>query len=433
LSAPFSGIAAKLSNDRLRLSEWAEQYERERGQIFCDRRVENNERRKAQYVKDRESQQAAEYHRWRREQTSQAVKRREQQTKNLSAAQKKQQQSLSDAKEQRIADRSAELREKNRPEWAALYRRQERQLRDFTKRQNTAWGRVRHYLKNRERWTAAGTRKSLPGVVAGAFQSIASDKNATRTFEQKQLRQRKALADRVNRQTRQTVKEINAQYTAERDQLIAQQQKDRALTKAAQSKESQQAAREVASGKKRAEFDRLTSYKIPALDTEAERKPTKPAKDKTPYRAFRDMEADQKAKAKAAKRSAVRDALDKTKDEITRDTAAEARTAKRQQLKDQLEKTKEDITRDVAADGKAEKDKKRKDTYSAFRELREETTRPKEQKTKDKDKDKGKAKSGSSYRAFRDMQEDREQDRGRDADRGRERDADKPHPPKPKR
>ena len=44
---PETGKAAKLSGSKLRLSRWAEGYEREQGQIRCERRVENNERRRA--------------------------------------------------------------------------------------------------------------------------------------------------------------------------------------------------------------------------------------------------------------------------------------------------------------------------------------------------------------------------------------------------
>ena len=42
---PETGKAAKLGNSKLRLSRWAEGYEREQGRIRCDRRVKNNERR----------------------------------------------------------------------------------------------------------------------------------------------------------------------------------------------------------------------------------------------------------------------------------------------------------------------------------------------------------------------------------------------------
>jgi len=42
---PATGKAAALSNSKLKLSQWAEAYERGRGKILCPQRVRNNERR----------------------------------------------------------------------------------------------------------------------------------------------------------------------------------------------------------------------------------------------------------------------------------------------------------------------------------------------------------------------------------------------------
>ncbi|WP_158243681.1 relaxase/mobilization nuclease domain-containing protein [Sinorhizobium medicae] len=42
---PETGRMLGTSNDRVKLSQWAEAYERERGKIWCDKRVENNARR----------------------------------------------------------------------------------------------------------------------------------------------------------------------------------------------------------------------------------------------------------------------------------------------------------------------------------------------------------------------------------------------------
>lgn len=43
---PTTGKAATLSNSKLKLSQWAEAYERRRGKIFCPQRVSNNARRR---------------------------------------------------------------------------------------------------------------------------------------------------------------------------------------------------------------------------------------------------------------------------------------------------------------------------------------------------------------------------------------------------
>lgn len=42
---PETGIAATLSNSKLKLSKWAEAYEKQHGKIYCNKRVENNRKR----------------------------------------------------------------------------------------------------------------------------------------------------------------------------------------------------------------------------------------------------------------------------------------------------------------------------------------------------------------------------------------------------
>jgi hypothetical protein len=57
---PATGKAATLSNNTLKLSQWAEAYERGRGRILCPKRVENNTRRKVgEFVRDPRTPQPA--------------------------------------------------------------------------------------------------------------------------------------------------------------------------------------------------------------------------------------------------------------------------------------------------------------------------------------------------------------------------------------
>ena len=55
--SPENGVMLSSSNDRLKLSEWAQKYEEERGKVYCEDRVSNNERRKeGEYVKGKRNQ-----------------------------------------------------------------------------------------------------------------------------------------------------------------------------------------------------------------------------------------------------------------------------------------------------------------------------------------------------------------------------------------
>src|SRR5712672_2215157 len=49
---PATGKAATLSNSKLKLSQWAEAYERKRGKVYCPQRVRNNaRRRKGEFIR----------------------------------------------------------------------------------------------------------------------------------------------------------------------------------------------------------------------------------------------------------------------------------------------------------------------------------------------------------------------------------------------
>ena len=98
-----TGIMATLSKDYLKLSRWAEDYERRQGEIRCDQRVENNEkRRNGQFVKYRDGEAAA-IHRWRKTRGEQALYVRKAEAENLSAYHRGQRQALFDHAARRIA------------------------------------------------------------------------------------------------------------------------------------------------------------------------------------------------------------------------------------------------------------------------------------------------------------------------------------------
>ena len=75
---PATGKAAKLGNDRLKLANWAERWERDRGGLRCPERVTNRKKREAnkkrgvrKYVKDRKSLHTARHRRERMRQPTQ--------------------------------------------------------------------------------------------------------------------------------------------------------------------------------------------------------------------------------------------------------------------------------------------------------------------------------------------------------------------------
>lgn len=142
---PDTGIAAKLSNDRLELSNWAEAYERRNGQILCQQRVENNKRRKKdrEFVKDRESAR----HDWQQRQHRQRFERQLAARKDLTAAQKKRRQQLYEAKEKLIAQEREHNRQQFKHYWRGLYLNQKQARARLRHRQRLHRDQLRDLLK----------------------------------------------------------------------------------------------------------------------------------------------------------------------------------------------------------------------------------------------------------------------------------------------
>jgi len=250
---PENGLAAKLACDHLALSRWAEEYERAQGQIRCEERVENNKRRrdlKARadnaFVKHRKSRDKAAHHRARKDQLKAAFGRRQIEGRNLSAHHKGQREFLFDEKESRIARRRREIREASKPKWAALYKRQAEQQRELRAAQRTAFSRLRYFVRSRP--------KSERGFVAGAIRAMFGRSQLDKQLAARQEGERKALAARITRQTRQAVARESKHYRAELDTLKQLQAGDTAALEREHARESQELARHI---KEKADEDRM--------------------------------------------------------------------------------------------------------------------------------------------------------------------------------
>jgi hypothetical protein len=245
---PENGLAAKLSNDHLVLSRWAEAYEREHGKIRCEERVENNRRRReGQFVKDRRSLDKAAHHRARKQRVKAAFERRAAESKNLSAHHKGQRQFLYDEKERRVRSRRQEIRDANRPKWAALFRQQFIERKELERQTRTVFPRLRYFIRHRSR----GERGFLAGAVSAIFGRARLQTDVAAQHE----KERKALAAEVTQQTRGAIAQENTYYRAELNTLKALQGQDTAVLREAQAKESQQLAREIKEEADREKFE----------------------------------------------------------------------------------------------------------------------------------------------------------------------------------
>lgn len=133
--------ARNIAYDQLRLSRWAEQYERDHGGIRCEQRVRNNELRRQGYVvKDtlsltrsqynaRERAQKAAEKQWRTEHDQFLKQTQRLQREGLWARQSKERAGLEARTRARVEADRATAKVKFQPQWRILYRQQDLQKR----------------------------------------------------------------------------------------------------------------------------------------------------------------------------------------------------------------------------------------------------------------------------------------------------------------
>jgi hypothetical protein len=274
---PQNGKAAALSNDHLNLSRWAEGYEREQGKIRCEQRVLNNEaRRRGQFVKDRRSLRPMTFHQWRRQRGRDAFYVRQTTAENLAAyhaghhqalrdRHAAQRDDLYDKKEERIRQFRAQLRNENRPEWAALYRQQRQEKRALNVAQRTAYSRLRYYLEHRGHDPQVHTRSGARKIVTEAVRAVLGGDNPHGALSRKHERERAALAKAGRTQIQDTIRDINQGYRQDLKQLTQAQATERRTVEESQKQEqrtleaehtrqSQQRARDIKEGRDRQQF-----------------------------------------------------------------------------------------------------------------------------------------------------------------------------------
>lgn len=234
---PETGLAAKLSNDHLKLSRWAEAYEKSHGKIRCEQRVENNEkRRRGQFVKDRQSTRKAQFHEDRKMQLRQAFERQQLEQKSLSAYHTGQRQFLYDEKEAHIRAAREEVRAGGRPKWAALYKRQRTEKQDLKQMQRKAWTRLVYWLKNRDKQDRA--------FLAGAITAIMNRGLFDKQLADRHHAERKALAAEIQKTVLAAIQHENNLYKREMEKLEQLQGKETEDLKTLHTRESEKGAKD---------------------------------------------------------------------------------------------------------------------------------------------------------------------------------------------
>ena len=169
---PETGKAAALGSSKLRLSRWAEGYEREQGRIRCGRRVENNERRRAgRKVVRGPSDRPRHWARVRREgmqpeRTRRARKPRREDRVDMEAwrhGEAEAWETVADGRESSFEH----LETRARSEWAELHKRQEETRQRLDRESRTLLGRLRIWRLDRSLRELAGAIRGREDLVEG--------------------------------------------------------------------------------------------------------------------------------------------------------------------------------------------------------------------------------------------------------------------------
>lgn len=221
---PETGKAAGLSKDHLRLSEWAEEYERRMGKILCEQRVKNNEKRRdREFVKDTGKDRSGEFYRLRRQRLHAANELQKMEKGGLSEDHAKQRRELFAEKENRIRDERQAIKENYAPDWQWLKDRQKMDRRVLRAGQRDAEKEVRVLLKD----TPSEYIRMLPTerrqFLAELFKTHSKD---AIDLARQHKKQRTRLAGEIKRDTTQAFKRINDRYRTDLAALKERQQGD---------------------------------------------------------------------------------------------------------------------------------------------------------------------------------------------------------------
>lgn len=254
---PETGIAAPLSMDHLKLSTWAEAFEKRQGQIRCEQRVENNERRRyGEFVKDHDSQNAAEFRRWRQERRDQQRERRERQDAFLEARHDRQHSELFNERDRRIEAKRKQVHEAARGDWRRLYREQNDGRRRLDSAQRNAWSRLRFFVRTYGAEFRQADKTTRKKMLKDALGALIGSKRQYAELERRQISARRELGNRINARAKELTRGIREEHARKLMELRNQHGKERIELNKRQAEERARQTREIREGHERQQFER---------------------------------------------------------------------------------------------------------------------------------------------------------------------------------
>jgi len=238
---PKNGIAANLSNSKLKLSEWAQAYEQARGKVYCEQRVENNAKRKqGEFIRaPRVPRQAYEFNRatsndrlgaefaqteqrqkdaWlydigRQMRTSHA-RQWEELKRTYDTVRSRRQDKTGKLK----AEKAVEIKTRAKGRWRDLFRRQRDQLKTF----DTAERGIISKFFNMALVYRMLRRQNRTADAMTIFYTLMSSAQRRDVFDQAQLTERRALARFIRQEVKAAASALDREAVPDLDALRTQ-------------------------------------------------------------------------------------------------------------------------------------------------------------------------------------------------------------------
>lgn len=220
---PADGRMHPFKNDRLQLSDWANQYERERGNIVTPAREEK--RKKREQYQDKQSRQdyakekRAEAADKPRDDLSPAAmlkdlgdaqkQRHRDEWKDLAATNKTRRNSIYDIFRKRITDATALHKAECKPIWRTYFREQRQRETEFKRREGSFIGVVQNAIATTAHQHITGQLDGR-GQLSATFTNALSSQRRKAAFEERLTMDRKQLSDRLRGIVDDEVKTIQA-------------------------------------------------------------------------------------------------------------------------------------------------------------------------------------------------------------------------------
>ncbi|WP_299855399.1 relaxase/mobilization nuclease domain-containing protein [uncultured Roseobacter sp.] len=203
---PTTGKAATMSNDRLKLSDWAHEYREQRGELhFCPERDKNKKRRDGgEFVKD-DSMTRQEWVTWKKAQTKELWDEYRNDKAAALPSRKAQYDALWQQKENRFALRRDEIKHLYKPIWRDVFKRQAKELADFDAG-----------LTRRIGFALGQTAKSK---VLGVVQAIIAKGDLRGDFLEQQAFERGEIAQGQKQRIADASREVTKAYKYDRNTL----------------------------------------------------------------------------------------------------------------------------------------------------------------------------------------------------------------------